>query len=91
MFTGIVEETGSIQSFAETDQAWRLFYNVFDPLVVQDVETGDFLIQLATHLAYHLGQLSYHRRVVSGDSRGVGALASSELASARPIAPSTDA
>lgn len=56
-----------------------------------EVETGDFLIQLATHLAYHLGQLSYHRRVASGDSRGVGALASSELASARPIAPSTDA
>ena len=28
--------------------AWRLFYNIFDPLVVQDVETGDFLHGLAT-------------------------------------------
>ncbi|MEX1158282.1 MAG: ABC transporter substrate-binding protein [Thermomicrobiales bacterium] len=27
--------------------AWRLFYNIFDPLVVQDVETGDFLPGLA--------------------------------------------
>ncbi len=28
--------------------AWRLFYNLFDPLVVQDIETGDFLHGLAT-------------------------------------------
>ncbi len=27
--------------------AWRLFYNIFDPLVVQDVATGDFLPGLA--------------------------------------------
>ncbi len=27
---------------------WRLFYNIFDQLVVQDVETGDFLPGLAT-------------------------------------------
>ena len=62
------------------DQLARAF-----PEAIRDhqVDTGDFLIQLATHLAYHLGQLSYHRRLVSGDSRGVGALASSELASAR--------
>jgi hypothetical protein len=62
------------------------------PEAIRDhqVETGDFLIQLATHLAYHLGQLSYHRRLVSVDSRGVGALASSELVSARPNAPAAD-
>lgn len=28
--------------------AWRLFYNIFDQLVVQDTETGDFLPGLAT-------------------------------------------
>jgi peptide/nickel transport system substrate-binding protein len=27
--------------------AWRLFYNIFDPLLVQDTETGDFLPGLA--------------------------------------------
>lgn len=27
--------------------AWRLFYNLFDPLVAQDTETGDFLPGLA--------------------------------------------
>jgi uncharacterized damage-inducible protein DinB len=38
------------------------------------VTTGVFLAHLATHLAYHLGQLDYHRRMVTGDSRGVGAV-----------------
>lgn len=39
---------------------------------VLTIET--FLVHLATHLAYHLGQLDYHRRVVTGDASGVGAL-----------------
>ena len=41
--------------------------------------TGDFLVHLATHLAYHLGQLDYHRRVVTGEARGVGAIPLAEL------------
>lgn len=44
------------------------------------VATGDFLVHLATHLAYHLGQLDYHRRAVTGDARGVGAIRLAELA-----------
>lgn len=36
------------------------------------VRTG--LLHLAVHLAYHLGQLDYHRRIVTGDASGVGAL-----------------
>lgn len=38
------------------------------------------LLHLATHLAYHLGQVDYHRRLVTGDVRGVGALGISALA-----------
>ncbi|MFL5578707.1 MAG: DinB family protein [Gemmatimonadaceae bacterium] len=38
------------------------------------VATGDWLVHLASHLAYHLGQLDYHRRVVTGDARSIGAL-----------------
>ena len=34
-----------------------------------------FLLHLIAHTAYHLGQLDYHRRLVTGDARGVGALA----------------
>lgn len=43
------------------------------------VTTGDYLVHLAAHLAYHLGQLDYHRRVVTGAGQSVGALAPAEL------------
>lgn len=32
------------------------------------------LLHLTAHLAYHLGQLDYHRRIVTGDAQGVGAM-----------------
>ena len=36
------------------------------PLVVLEKEmpTGFFLVHLSTHLAYHLGQINYHRRLL---------------------------
>jgi len=42
--------------------------------------TGLFLTHLATHLAYHLGQLDYHRRVVTRQREGVGAQSIAALA-----------
>jgi hypothetical protein len=48
------------------------------------VQTGAYLIQLAVHFAYHLGQVSYHRRLATGDSQGVNAVATSELSIVRP-------
>lgn len=54
------------------------------------LETREMLLQLAVHLAYHLGQLSYHRRVVAGDPKGVGALGTSTLTSAQ-LAPAPPA
>jgi hypothetical protein len=36
------------------------------------LSTGLFLAHLATHLALHLGQIDYHRRMVTGEARGVG-------------------
>lgn len=44
------------------------------------VTTEVFLVHLASHLAYHLGQIDYHRRVITGDAQGVGALAAAEIA-----------
>ena len=37
------------------------------PLLVLDhkTSTGYFLMHLTTHLAYHLGQINYHRRLVA--------------------------
>ena len=43
------------------------------------VQTQDFLVHLLSHLAYHLGQLDYHRRVVTGENRSIGALPVTEL------------
>ena len=47
------------------------------------VGTGEYLIHLATHFAYHLGQLDYHRRVVTGQATAVDAMKPAELSSAR--------
>ena len=35
---------------------------------------GEALVHLATHLAYHLGQVDYHRRIVTGNAASAGAL-----------------
>lgn len=48
------------------------------------VQTAEYLMHLSVHFAYHLGQLDYHRRVVTGDSTGVDAVRPAELGSARP-------
>jgi hypothetical protein len=47
------------------------------------VTTGDYLIHLTTHFAYHLGQIDCHRRVVTGTAFAVDAVRPSELSSAR--------
>ncbi len=41
--------------------------------------TGLFLTHLLTHFAYHLGQVDYHRRLVTGVARAVSAQAIGEL------------
>lgn len=43
------------------------------------------LQHLTSHVAYHLGQVDYHRRMVTGDARSVGAMASGALG--RPKSP----
>jgi len=45
----------------------------------RQVAIGDFLVHIATHLAFHLGQLDYHRRMVTADSATIGALSPKEL------------
>lgn len=43
------------------------------------VKTGVFLMHLAVHLTYHLGQLDYHRRAATRDARGIDAVSVREL------------
>lgn len=54
------------------------------PLSGQHFLTGDLLLHLAVHLGYHLGQADYHRRLVTGNSVAIGAMALPALASAQP-------
>jgi uncharacterized damage-inducible protein DinB len=49
------------------------------------VVAGELLIHLVSHFGYHLGQVDYHRRLVTRDSRGVDAVRAAELATARPV------
>ncbi len=55
-----------------------------DTLAAHQFTTDDLLLHLAVHLGYHLGQVDYHRRAVTGRSVTIGAMALPELASARP-------
>lgn len=52
------------------------------PVAGVRVRVDDFLLHLAGHLSFHLGQIDYHRRIVSGESKGAGVLPIPELATA---------
>jgi hypothetical protein len=54
-----------------------------ESIVGMRVRTGDYLIHLVTHFAYHLGQLDYHRRIVTKHDKGIDAVRPSELSSAQ--------
>ena len=45
--------------------------------------TSDFLIHLTSHLSYHLGQLDYHRRIVTGGAALSGVVSPARLWSAQ--------
>lgn len=51
------------------------------PLEIQGetLPTGRVLLHLAGHLAFHLGQVDYHRRAATGDRRSAGPLALAPL------------
>jgi uncharacterized damage-inducible protein DinB len=46
------------------------------------LSTGDFLVHLEGHLAYHLGQIDYHRRMTTGGGALSGAMSPGALVSA---------
>jgi uncharacterized damage-inducible protein DinB len=57
----------------------RLIQAYPEQIAKRTVGTGAFLLHLANHLAYHLGQIDYHRRAVTGDARGIDAVSVREL------------
>jgi uncharacterized damage-inducible protein DinB len=56
---------------------WEAGYPV--PIGGRSIGTGVFLMHLATHLAYHLGQIDYHRRMVAASAGTVDAMSIGEL------------
>ena len=53
------------------------------------IPTDILLMHLATHLTYHLGQIDYHRRCVTGDPTPVGTLSLPALLLPFPPEPVT--
>lgn len=47
------------------------------------VTSGEWLVHLVAHLGYHLGQIDYHRRLVTGQGETVGTMGLAELRTAR--------
>jgi uncharacterized damage-inducible protein DinB len=43
--------------------------------------TGEWLVHLVAHLGYHLGQIDYHRRMVTGDATTLDMISVRELPS----------
>jgi uncharacterized damage-inducible protein DinB len=60
-----------------TPEQWEAEYPV--PVAGRKLGTATFLVHLATHLAYHLGQMDYHRRMVVPDAGTVDAISIGEL------------
>jgi len=50
----------TLDSLTETDLETIYPQNVLE----KEMTTGFFLVHLSTHLAYHLGQINYHRRLI---------------------------
>ncbi len=49
------------------------------PIQEKRVRTGQFLVHLAVHLGYHLGQVDYHRRLVTQAGETVDTISVKEL------------
>jgi Protein of unknown function (DUF1572) len=70
---------GVIAGFAELTEA-----SLEEPFPVRFADdvfsTRLTLLQFSSHLAYHLGQIDYHRRAVTGNSASANAIAATGLA-----------
>ena len=50
-----------------------------DPIGGAQLTVGLALLHLSAHCGYHLGQMDYHRRVVTGQPKGIGAMVPAQL------------
>jgi hypothetical protein len=66
-----------------TDQVLAAEYPV--TLAGCRVVAGEMLTHFVAHCGYHVGQVDYHRRIVTGQGQTVGAMAIPELPHARKV------
>jgi DinB superfamily len=62
-----------------------------EPVAQHQLGTADFLIHLAVHCGFHLGQIDAHRRAATGDRTSIAPMAIPALASARPAGSGSEA
>ena len=78
----VEEASATVRRTLELLDADALERTYPEPVAKVRLRTGDFLTHLASHLAYHLGQVNYHRRILTGGAPLSGALSPTQLASA---------
>ena len=81
----IEEARAAVRAAAARTPDERLVEDYPEVIAGVRVATGEYLVHLVSHFAYHLGQLDYHRRVVTGQTGGVNAVRTVELSTARPV------
>jgi hypothetical protein len=79
LLEGIDAAIASVQRTLRTVSPESLARPYPEPVAKRTVPSAFFVVHLATHLAYHLGQLDYHRRAVTGDAKGLDAVSVREL------------
>jgi uncharacterized damage-inducible protein DinB len=82
LLAGLDAAAAAVDAALADDAATRLPARYPEVVGGRTVATADMLVHLAVHLAYHHGQLDNHRRMVTGDSRGVDAISIRELPAA---------
>jgi Protein of unknown function (DUF664) len=63
----------------------RLSFEYPEELGGSRVATGPFFLHLSTHLAHHLGQVGYLRRILSGENLSSGAISVKGLSQRPPV------
>lgn len=77
-----IERTGQdVVAALDTLDPGRLEEPFPQPIADVSPTISDVLVHLVSHLAYHLGQVDYHRRIATGDNRPVRAISPKELPS----------
>jgi len=79
LLAGIDAAMASVERTMRDMDVERLVGAYPEPVVKRTLASSVFLTHLASHLAYHLGQMDYHRRAVTGDQRGIDAVSVREL------------